>query len=119
MEMKQMVYVVIENGYVTGVWNQYQDAVSHCGEDGNIIPAVVDTYGERAGCETPEEVIESMEQELQNLGNSYPDEDEDEEEEEDDDMFASFFADDDEEEEEDDELTDGDIIRGLLDMLYD
>lgn len=118
MEMKQMVYVVIENGYVTGVWNQYQDAASHCGESGNIIPAVVDTYGERAACETPEEVIESMEQELQNLNNPYQEE---EEEEDDDDMFSSFFDDDedDEEEEEEEELTDSKIIRGLLDMLYD
>ena len=127
MEMKQMVYVVIENGCLTGVWNEYQDAENHVGEDGVIIPAVVDTYGKRAGCETPSEVIESMEQELQNL---YPscseEEDEDEDEEEDDDdMFSSFFDDNDEEEEEEEEeedketLTAADIIRGLLDMLYD
>lgn len=113
MELKQMVYVVIENGYVTGVWNEYQDAENHVGEDGVIIPAVVDTYGERAGCETPKEVIEAMEQELQNLYPSCEDDDDDDEEEEDDD------EDEDEEDEDDDdndELTDDDINE-LLNML--
>lgn len=125
MEMKQMVYVVIENGYVTGVWNEYQDAENHVGEDGVITPVVVDTYGKRAGCETPEEVIESMEQELQNLCPSCSEEEE--KDEDDDDMFSSFFNDDDGDEEEEEEendddeetLTAADIIRGLLDMLYD
>lgn len=104
MELKQMVYVVIENGYVTGVWNEYQDAENHVGEDGVIIPAVVDTYGERAGCETPKEVIEAMEQELQNLSDYCEDDDEDDDEEDEDDV------------EDDDELTDDDINE-LLKML--
>ena len=120
MEMKQMVYVVIENGYVTGVWNEYQDAENHVGENGVIIPAIVDTYGERAGCETPAEVIESMEQELQNMCSSYlPSDDEEEEEEEEDDDEEEEDEEEDEEDDEEEELTYGDIIGGLLGMLYD
>ena len=113
MELKQMVYVVIENGYVTGVWNEYQDAESHVGEDGVIIPAVVDTYGERAGCETPKEVIEAMEQELQNLYPSCEDDDDDDDEEEDDDDDDD---DNDDDNDDDDGLTDHDINE-LLKML--
>ena len=115
MEMKQMVYVVIENGYVTGVWNEYQDAENHVGEDGVIIPAVVDAYRERAGCETPSEVIEAMEQELQNLSHPYCDcEDEDEDE---DDSYDEE-EEEEEEEEDEDELTDNDFARELLDFLF-
>jgi hypothetical protein len=116
MEMKQMVYVVIENGYVTGVWNEYQNAENHVGEDGVIIPVVVDTYGKRAGCETAGEVLTAMEKELQNMypSCSTPDDEEEEEEDEED-------EEDEEGDEEDEEgtLTDDDIIRGLLGLLYD
>jgi len=118
MEMKQMVYVVIENGYVTGVWNEYKDAENHVGEDGVIIPVVVDTYGKRAGCETPSEVVTAMEKELQNMYSSYSTSDDDEEEEEEEDEEDEEDEEGDEEDEEG-TLTDDDIIGGLLGMLYD
>lgn len=133
MEMKQMVYVVIENDGLTGVWNEYKDAENHVSEDGVIIPVVVDQYGHRDGCETPSEVVTAMEKELQNLYSSCSDSDDDEEE--DNDMFSSFFDEDDEDEEEDDDEEEdedddeddddeddddeaNDIIRGLLNMLF-
>lgn len=132
--MKQMVYVVIDNGGVTGVWNEYKDAENHVSEDGVIVPVIVDQYGQRDGCETPSEVVAAMEKELQNMYSSDSDsDDDDDDEEEDDDMFSSFFDDDEEEDEEDEEEEEeedeeeddneddneaNDIIRGLLNMLF-
>lgn len=126
MEMKQMVYVVIDNGGVTGVWNEYKDAENHVSEDGVIVPVIVDQYGHRDGCETPSEVVAAMEKELQNLYSPCSDDDEEEEEEDEGDYYEdededNYDEDEDEEDEDEDEeikpLNTSEWIRGLLDML--
>ena len=143
MEMKQMVYVVIDNDGVTGVWNEYKDAEAHVSEDGVIVPVIVDQYGHRDGCETPSEVVTAMEKELQNLystvskfvdndeeededeyddDDEYEDEDEEDDEYNDDDENEEDYYDDDDDEDEHDDIeklteSDKDIIRGLLDMF--
>ena len=105
--MKQMVYVVIDNDGVTGVWNEYKDAENHVSEDGVIIPVIVDQYGHRDGCETPSEVVTAMEKELQNmysaLSKFVDDDDEDDDYDDDDD---DEYDDDDDDEDEDDDYDD-------------
>ena len=130
MEMKQMVYVVIENDGLTGVWNEYQDAENHVSEDGVIVPVIVDQYGLRDGCETPSEVVTAMEKELQNLYSSCSESDDEEEEEEEEDEDEEEYEEDEDEEEEyedddndkndkdeDDELTFDDLVSAFYNWL--
>ena len=135
--MKQMVYVVIDNDGVTGVWNEYKDAENHVSEDGVIIPVIVDQYGHRDGCETPSEVVTAMEKELQNMysalskfvdddedddydDDEYDDDDDDEDEDDDydDDEDEEYDDDDDDEDEEDDDGFDlNEAALGLLHLF--
>ena len=117
MEMKQMVYVVIENDGLTGVWNEYQDAENHVSEDGVIVPVIVDQYGLRDGCETPSEVVVAMQKELQNM--YYPcsdsdSDDEDDEEEEEEEDEEEEYEEDDEDNDDDDETPLNDDFWNLL-----
>lgn len=96
--MKQMVYVVLDNGEVVGVYDEYVDAEAVASETATITPVIVGQTDDcRVGCETPSEVVTAMEHELQNLANPYSS-DEDEDDEEDDD-----YEDEDEDEEEEEE----------------
>lgn len=66
--MKQMVFVVLDNGEVVGVYDEYSEAEAVASETATITPVIVgQTDDLRIGCETPDEVIESMEHELKNL----------------------------------------------------
>ena len=97
--MKQMVYVVLDNGEVVGVYDHYTDAEDVATETATITPVLVGKTDDcRVGCETPDEVIEAMEHEL-SAPPSYPDSDSyDEDEDEDEDDW-----DDEDEDDEDDE----------------
>lgn len=101
--MKQMVFVVLDGGDVVGVYDEYSEAEAVASETATITPVIVGQTDEfRVGCETPDEVIEAMEHELQNLGNSYlSSEDEDEDEDEDEWDEEDWDEDEDEEEEYD------------------
>ena len=103
--MKQMVYVVLDNGEVVGVYDEYAEAEAIVTETATITPVIVGQTDDcRVGCETPSEVITAMEHELQNLS-VLEDEDEDEddwEEEEDDWDEDEWDEDEDEDEEESD-----------------
>lgn len=80
--MKQMVYVVLDNGEVLGVYDEYTEAEAVVTETATITPVIVGQTDDcRVGCETPSEVIAAMVHELQNLSVL---EDEDEDEDEDD-----------------------------------
>ena len=82
--MKQMVYVVLDNGEVVGVYDEYSEAEAVASETATITPVIVGQTDDcRVGCETPSEVITAMEHELQNLS-VLSDEDEDEDEYDDD-----------------------------------
>lgn len=100
--MKQMVYVVLDNGEVVGVYDEYAEAEAVATDTATITPVIVGQTDDcRVGCETPSEVITAMENELQNLVNPYSyDEDEDDESEEPDDADI----DDEEDDEEDDPI---------------
>ena len=66
--MKQMVYVVLDNGEVVGVYDEYVNAEAVASETATITPVIVGQTDDcRVGCETPSEVITAMEYELQNL----------------------------------------------------
>lgn len=113
--MKQMVYVVLDNGEVLGVYDEYAEAEEVITDTATITPVIVGQTDDcRVGCETPSEVITAMEYELQNLS-VLEDEDEDEDDEDDewaeeewdtayeddeDDIFEVEIEDDEDDEEE-------------------
>ena len=98
--MKQMVYVVLDNGEVVGVYDEYVDAEAVASETATITPVIVGQTDDcRVGCETPSEVVTAMEHELQNLANPYSS-DEDEDEDDEDDEEDDDYDDEDEDEEE-------------------
>jgi len=97
--MKQMVYVVLDNGEVLGVYDEYAEAEAVATETATITPVIVGQTDDcRVGCETPSEVITAMEHELQNLSVL---EDEDDWEEEDEDEDEEWEEEEDDEEESD------------------
>ena len=99
--MKQMVYVVLDNGEVLGVYNEYAEAEAVVTETATITPVIVGQTDDcRVGCETPSEVITAMEHELQNLS-VLEDEDEDEDDWEEEEE-EEWDGDEDEDEEESD-----------------
>ena len=103
-----MVYVVLDNGEVVGVYDEYEDAekVALTSSSSTITPVVVGKADKsRVGCNTPSEVITAMENELKTLATFIPDEDEDEDE---DDWGDEDEDDEDEEEEEEEEEEDDD-----------
>ena len=108
--MKQMVYVVLDNGEVVGVYDEYEDAekVALTSASSTITPVVVGKADKsRVGCNTPSEVISAMEDELKTLATFIPDEDEDEDnwddEYEDDEDEEDDYEEEEEEEDDDDE----------------
>ena len=118
--MKQMVYVVLDNGEVLGVYDKYTEAESVATETATITPVIVGQTDDcRIGCDNPSEVIEAMEYELQNIGQQYDDDDDD------DDEYDPFYdeededEDDDEDEDEDEDEDDKDaIISLMLGMMF-
>lgn len=81
--MKQMVYVVLDNGEVLGVYDEYAEAEAVVTETATITPVIVGQTDDcRVGCETPSEVITAMEHELQNLSVLEDEDDEDDEDDE-------------------------------------
>ena len=112
--MKQMVFVVLDNGEVVGVYDEYNDAEQNASETATITPVIVGQTDDcRVGCNTPSEVVNAMEHELKNLYQPYrcDDDDENEDEWDDDD-------DDDEDEWDEDEDSDEDT-HSLEDMKYE
>ena len=104
--MKQMVYVVLDNGEVVGVYDEYEDAekVALTSASSTITPVVVGKADKsRVGCNTPSEVISAMENELKTLATFIPDEDEDEDEDDWDDEDEDEEDDYEEEDDDDDE----------------
>lgn len=123
--MKQMVYVVLDNGEVVGVYNKYEDAENVASETATITPVLVDKTDDcRVGCNTPSEVVIAMEHELSSApslpynedeDDAYEDEDEDDEiEDDDEDSYDEDDEDDDEDEEEED-----DPIAAMVYMIGD
>lgn len=111
--MKQMVFVVLDNGEVVGVYDEYSEAEAVASETATITPVIVGQTDElRVGCETPDEVIESMEHELKHLiGIST------EEEEDDDPWNADPWDYEDEEEDEDEDEDEED--NPIEEMVYE
>lgn len=100
--MKQMVYVVLDNGEVVGVYDEYAEAEAVVTETATITPVIVGQTDDcRVGCETPSEVITAMEHELQNLSVLEDEDDWEEEEEEEDDWDEDEWDEDEDEEESD------------------
>ena len=89
--MKSMVYVVLDNGDVLGVYDKYEDAenatIRYATEQATITPVVIGRTDDlRNGCNNPAEVIKAMEKELEESPfEPFSEEEEEEEEEEDDD----------------------------------
>lgn len=114
--MKQMVYVVVDKGIVVGVYDEYEDAEKVASLTATITPVVVDrTDVNRKACNTPSEVINAMQYELQNIGVNatiMDDDDDDYEDDEDEDEYEDdedeYEEDEDEEDEEEDEDEDED-----------
>lgn len=111
--MKQMVYVVVDKGIVVGVYDEYEDAEKVASLTATITPVVVDrTDVNRKACNTPSEVVNAMQYELQNIGVNttvMDDDDDDYEDDEDEDEYEyeddedEYEEDEDEEDEEEDE----------------
>lgn len=110
--MKQMVYVVVDKGIVVGVYDEYEDAEKVASLTATITPVVVDrTDVNRKACNTPSEVVNAMQYELQNMGVNTTvmddDDDDDYEDDEDEDEYEDdedeYEEDEDEEDEEEDE----------------
>ena len=114
--MKSMVYVVLDNGDVLGVYDKYEDAenatIRYATEQATITPVVIGRTDDlRNGCNNPAEVIKAMEKELKESPfEAFPEEEEEEDEHKYCDSAADccFCNSDDEDEDEDEEEEDDD-----------
>ena len=96
--MKSMVYVVLDNGDVLGVYDKYEDAenatIRYATEQATITPVVIGRTDDlRNGCNNPAEVIKAMEKELEESPfEPFSEEEEEEEEEEEDDDDDAVYS---------------------------
>ena len=113
--MKQMVYVVLLDETVVGVYDEYTTAekVALRYPESTITPVIVGQTDDcRVPCDNPSEVVEAMEYELQNIGQEESGDDDDDDDEDDYDE-----GDDDEEDEEEEEPIDLAVMT-LREFLY-